>query len=482
MRVLEHLEPKNVLSFFEDLCAIPHGSGNTKGVSDYCVRFARERSLEVHQDSLNNVIIVKPATAGYESAPTVIIQGHLDMVAEKTPESPIDFLKDGLALAVDGDFVYAKGTTLGGDDGIAVAMALAVLDSSELSHPRLECVFTVDEETGMDGANGLDVSLLQGRRLLNIDSEEEGILTVSCAGGAHADIRIPMEQTPCALPAVELSISGLKGGHSGAEIDKGRANANIVLGRVLTALCDALSVRLVLAEGGLKDNAIPLAARAVLALEEKDLARAQEICVEYQAALSKEYAVSDPGVCVSLTSSSQAEHALSEDDTKKVCRLLGLYPNGIAAMSMDIEGLVETSCNLGIFRVDDDGLRASGSVRSSVASRKQMLLAKLSMLAETLGGTCAISGEYPAWEYRRESHLRDVMCQVFEKQYGKPMRVEAIHAGLECGLFSGKMPGLDCVSFGPDLFDIHTTLERMSVSSVQRVWNYLCAVLGELKD
>lgn len=482
MRVLEHLEPKNVLSFFEDLCAIPHGSGNTKAISDYCVRFARERSLEVHQDSLNNVIIVKPATAGYESAPTVILQGHLDMVAEKTQDSPIDFLKDGLDLAVDGDFVYAKGTTLGGDDGIAVAMALAVLDSSELSHPRLECVFTVDEETGMDGAHGLDVSLLQGRRLLNIDSEEEGILTVSCAGGAHADIRIPMERAVCGLPSAELCVSGLKGGHSGAEIDKGRANANIVLGRVLTALCDALPVRLVLAEGGLKDNAIPLAARAVLALDEKDFARAQEICAAYQATLRQEYAVSDPGVSLSLTPASAAPLAFSADDTLRVCRLLGLYPNGIAAMSMDIEGLVETSCNLGIFKLDETGLHASGSVRSSVASRREMLLRKISLLAESLGGTCAVSGEYPAWEYRRESHLRDVMCSVYEKQYGKPMRVEAIHAGLECGLFSGKMPGLDCVSFGPNLYDIHTTLERMSVSSVQRVWKYLCAVLRELKD
>lgn len=482
MRVLEHLEPKAVFSFFEDLCAIPHASGNTKGISDYCVRFARERALEVHQDSLNNVIIVKPATPGYEAAPTVILQGHLDMVAEKTPESPIDFSKDGLSLVVDGDFVRAEGTTLGGDDGIAVAMALAVLDSNDLAHPRLECVFTVDEETGMDGAHGLDVSSLQGRRLLNIDSEEEGILTVSCAGGAHADVRIPMTSAPCALAAAELSITGLKGGHSGAEIDKGRANSNILLGRVLTALCDALPVRLCFAEGGLKDNAIPLASRAVLALEEKDLARAQALCAAYHETLRKEYAVSDPGVTVTLNPCAKAETALSEDDTKKVCRFLGLYPNGIAAMSMDIAGLVETSCNLGIFRVDAAGLHASGSVRSSVASRRGMLLRKISLLAESFGGTCAVSGEYPAWEYRRESHLRDVMCSVYEAQYQKPMRVEAIHAGLECGLFSGKMPGLDCVSFGPDLYDIHTTLEHMSISSVQRVWRYLCAVLRELKD
>ena len=266
MRVLDQLEPKRVFSFFEDLCAIPHGSGNTKAISDYCVKFAHDRGLEVHQDSLNNVVIVKPATPGYEAAPTVIVQGHLDMVTEKTPESTINFLTDGLELMVDGDFVRAKGTTLGGDDGIAVAMALAVLDSDDLAHPRLECLFTVDEETGMDGAVGFDASVLEGKRLLNIDSEEEGILTVSCAGGAHAAAHIEMHANECALDSAEIRISGLKGGHSGAEIDKGRANATITLGRVLQALVDELEVRIVLAEGGLKDNAIPNAARAVLSL------------------------------------------------------------------------------------------------------------------------------------------------------------------------------------------------------------------------
>ena len=238
MRVLDQLEPKRVFSFFEDLCAIPHGSGNTKAISDYCVKFAHDRGLEVHQDSLNNVVIVKPATPGYEAAPTVIVQGHLDMVTEKMPESTINFLTDGLELEVDGDFVRAKGTTLGGDDGIAVAMALTVLDSDDLAHPRLECLFTVDEETGMDGAVGFDASVLEGKRLLNIDSEEEGILTVSCAGGAHAAAHIEMHANECALDSAEIRISGLKGGHSGAEIDKGRANATITLGRVLQALVD----------------------------------------------------------------------------------------------------------------------------------------------------------------------------------------------------------------------------------------------------
>ena len=451
MRVLEQLEPKNVLSFFEDLCAIPHGSGNTKAISDYCVKFAESRGLEVHQDGLNNVVIVKPATPGYEAAPTVIVQGHLDMVAEKTPDSPINFLTDGLELEVDGDFIRAKGTTLGGDDGIAVAMALAVLDAKDLAHPRLECLFTIDEETGMDGAVGFDASILQGKRLLNIDSEEEGILTVSCAGGAHAAVRIPMTANECALDSAEIRISGLKGGHSGAEIDKGRANATITLGRVLQALVDKLEVRLVSAEGGLKDNAIPNAA-------------------------------ADPDVTVTFTPGTVASQALTLRDTKKVCCFLGLYPNGIESMSMDIPGLVQTSCNLGIFKVNGSGLEGSGSVRSSIASRKQLLLRRIGLLAEGLDGTLCVSGEYPAWEYRRESHLRDVMCKVYKDQCGQDMKVEAIHAGLECGLFCGKIPGLDAVSFGPNLYDIHTVKEHMSISSVQRVYAYLCAVLQALKD
>ena len=482
MRVLEQLEPKNVLSFFEDLCAIPHGSGNTKAISDYCVKFAESRGLEVHQDGLNNIVIVKPATPGYEAAPTVIVQGHLDMVAEKTPDSPINFLTDGLELEVDGDFIRAKGTTLGGDDGIAVAMALAVLDAKDLSHPRLECLFTIDEETGMGGAVGFDASILQGKRLLNIDSEEEGILTVSCAGGAHAAVRIPMTANECALDSAEIRISGLKGGHSGAEIDKGRANATITLGRVLQTLADEFEIRLVCAAGGQKDNVIPNAARAVIALDERNMERAQALCAAMQETLRKEYEAADPGATVCFVPAAPAASALSAHDTQTVCRFLELYPNGIESMSMDIPGLVQTSCNLGIFKVDETGLTGSGSVRSSVASRKQLLLRKIRLLTETLGGTLAVSGEYPAWEYRRESHLRDVLCEVYKAQYGTDMKVEAIHAGLECGLFCGKIPGLDAVSFGPNLYDIHTVKEHMSISSVQRVYAYLCAVLQALKD
>lgn len=482
MRVLEGLQPAAALGFFETLCAIPHGSRDTKAISDYCVRFAQERGLSWQQDGSNNVIIRKPASPGYEDHPTVILQGHLDMVCEKDADCDIDFSKDGLRLRHDDTYIFADGTTLGGDDGIAVAMALAILDSSEIAHPALEAVFTVDEEIGMEGAQGLDFSQLSARRMLNIDSEDEGIFTVSCAGGASANVSVGLTMAPNAAPCAKLTVSGLIGGHSGQEINKGRANANILLGRVLDALVQKLPVRLVSAAGGRKDNAIPNAAEAVLALAEGDLPAAKQIAAACTADLRKEYAVADPGVTVTLEEAAVCPQALTEEATLRVVRYLLLVPNGIAAMSMDIPGLVQTSCNLGIFHVADGVLTAVSSVRSSVASQKQMLLARFAALSQLLGGSLQVTGAYPAWEYRRESVLREKMAAVYEQQIGRAPKIEAIHAGLECGLFAGQLPGLDCVSFGPDLVDIHTAREKMSISSVQRTWKFLLGVLEALKD
>ena len=482
MRVLEGLQPAAALGFFETLCAIPHGSRDTKAISDYCVRFAQERGLSWQQDASNNVIIRKPASPGYEDHPAVILQGHLDMVCEKNADCNIDFSKDGLRLRHDDTYIFADGTTLGGDDGIAVAYALAVLDSDTLKHPPLEAVFTVDEEIGMEGAQGLDFSQLSARRMLNVDSEDEGIFTVSCAGGASANVSIGLTSAPCALACARLTVSGLIGGHSGQEIDKGRANANLLLGRVLNAVQCKLSFRLVSAEGGLKDNAIPNAAEAVLALREEDMPAAREIAAACEADFRKEYAAADPGVTVALELAPACDQALTEEATLRVVRFLLLVPNGIAAMSMDIPGLVQTSCNLGIFHVTDSVLTAVSSVRSSVSSQKQMLLARIDALSQLLGGSLHVTGAYPAWEYRRESPLRDKLAAVYTQQTGKTPKIEAIHAGLECGLFAGQLPGLDCVSFGPDLVDIHTTREKMSISSVQRTWRFLLGALEALKD
>lgn len=482
MPVLSDLEPREVFAWFERLCAIPHGSHHAKAISDYLVAFARERGLACRQDAANNVVIRKAASAGYENAPVVMLQGHIDMVCEKDADCGKDMETEGLDLFVDGDVIGARGTTLGGDDGIAVAMALAILDSSEIAHPALEAVFTVDEEIGMEGAQGLDFSQLSARRMLNIDSEDEGIFTVSCAGGASANVSVGLTMAPNAAPCVKLTVSGLIGGHSGQEINKGRANANILLGRVLDALVQKLPVRLVSAAGGRKDNAIPNAAEAVLALAEGDLPAAKQIVSACTADLRKEYAVADPGVTVTLEKAAVCPQALTEEATLRVVRYLLLVPNGIAAMSMDIPGLVQTSCNLGIFHVADGVLTAVSSVRSSVASQKQMLLARFAALSQLLGGSLQVTGAYPAWEYRRESVLREKMAAVYEQQTGKAPKIEAIHAGLECGLFAGQLPGLDCVSFGPDLVDIHTAREKMSISSVQRTWKFLLGVLEALKD
>ena len=482
MAVLNHLEPQRVFRFFEELCAIPHGSGNTKAVSDWLVDFAKARGLRYVQDQLNNVVIFRDAAPGYESAEPVILQGHMDMVCEKEPGCTKDMAAEGLDLVLEGDTVSAKGTTLGGDDGIAVAMAMAILDDDSLSHPAIEAIFTVDEETGMYGAEGLDVSVLKGRRMLNMDSEDEGIFTVSCAGGASANVSIGLTSAPCALACAHLTVSGLIGGHSGQEIDKGRANANLLLGRVLDAMQKKLSYRLVSAAGGLKDNAIPNASEAVLALREEDLSAAREIAAACEADFRKEYAAADPGVTIALEPAPACEQALTEEATLRVIHFLLLVPNGIAAMSMDIPGLVQTSCNLGIFHVEDGVLTAVSSVRSSVSSQKQMLLVRIDALAQLLGGSLHVTGAYPAWEYRRESPLRDKLAAVYTQQTGKEPKIEAIHAGLECGLFAGQLPGLDCVSFGPDLVDIHTTREKMSISSVQRTWQFLLGALAALKD
>lgn len=477
MSVLGHLEPKKVFDFFEELCAIPHGSGNNTQLSNYLVKFAVERGLEHYQDAAENVIIIKPATPGYEEAEPVIIQGHMDMVCEKAADCAKDMATEGLDLAIDGDMIYAKGTTLGGDDGIAVAMGLALLDSDNLAHPRLEVVITTDEETGMDGAVALDASVLQGKRMLNIDSEDEGIFTVSCAGGAMVKAAFPVKREHFTGTAVTIIIDGLAGGHSGTEIDKGRGNADMLLGRVLYAAAKKTSLRIVSVEGGSKDNAIPAAAKAVVYAA--DVADLRKSCAEMDAVIRAEYAVTDPGVRICVVNGGEGS-AMDEASTQRVISLLTCAPNGVQVMSADIDGLVQTSLNLGVLYTNEDQVIARFCVRSSVESQKTMLLERLECLTRQLGGEIEISGVYPGWAYRQDSPLRDLMTTVFVEQYGSAPKIEALHAGLECGLFAGKIPGLDCVSFGPDLLDIHTPRERMSVSSMQRTWRFLLELLRRM--
>ena len=478
MSVLGHLEPKKVFVFFEEMCAIPHGSRNNTAISNWLVKFAADRGLEHYQDAAENVIIIKPATPGYEAAEPVIIQGHMDMVCEKAAGCIKDMAKEGLDLAVDGDFIYAKDTTLGGDDGIAVAMGLALLDSDDVAHPRLEVVITTDEELGMDGAVALDASVLQAKRMLNIDSEDEGVFTVSCAGGAGSKVYLPVKRDSFAGVVATIEISGLAGGHSGVEIHKGRANADMLLGRVLYAAAAKTALRIVSVEGGLKDNAIPAAAKAVVCVE--DMGVLTQVCAEADAALRAEYAVTDAGVRVAVTEGGEGV-AFDELSTQRVICLLTCAPNGVQVMSADIEGLVQTSLNLGVLYTQEDCVVASFCIRSSMDSQKMMLIDRLDSFARMLGGESRVSGIYPGWAYRQESPLRDLMTEVFADLYSRQPAIEAIHAGLECGLFAGKIADLDCVSFGPDLYEIHTPRERMSISSVQRTWAFLVELLRRMK-
>ena len=483
MNVLGNYQPASVLGFFETLCAIPHGSGNTKEISDYCVRFARERGLAVWQDAANNVVIVKEASAGYEAAPAVILQGHLDMVCEKDPDCDLDMKTQGLRLKTDGVYAWAEGTTLGGDDGIAVAMALAALDDDTLPHPRLEAVFTVDEEVGMLGAAKLDPSMLQGRLLLNIDSEVEGVLTVSCAGGIRATCHVPVEWEEAVGVHCTVRLDGLTGGHSGVEIHKGRANANMLMGRLLYGISQELPLRLTALSGGQADNAIASLCEASFAVPVEDADRVRELAASYGAVFAKEYQTAEPGLRLTFGMSPAACHmALTAQSAQRVISALMLLPNGIQTMSMDIPGLVQTSLNLGVLRLKEEELSATFAVRSSVATEKVMLCNRMECLAQLLGASVTYTGDYPAWEYKKESGLRDLVADVYEKQTGKRPVIEAIHAGLECGVFAGKLPGLDCISFGPNLLEIHTPRERMDLASVARTWQLVCEVLRRAKE
>ena len=478
MAVLEHLEPKSVFHFFEELCAIPHGSSNTKQVSDWLISFAKERNLEAWQDELNNVVIIKEATPGYENSSPVVIQGHMDMVCEKAPGCQKDMGKEGLDLAVEEDTVYAIGTTLGGDDGIAVAMALAILDAGNLQHPRVEAVFTVDEEIGMLGAAGLDVSMLRGQSMLNLDSEAEGVFTVSCAGGNMTLCTLPLTRAPYEGTALTVTVGGLAGGHSGVEIHKGLGNSNLLMGRVLYAAAQRAEVRLVDVAGGLKDNAIPRETTAALVTADAEAVRV--VCREMDAVLKREYQVTDPGVFVAVAEGGNVL-PMDKETTERVLCFLTCLPNGVQTMSADIPGLVQTSLNLGVLNTTEQELWGESCVRSSVDSQKQMLVDRIRCLVKMLGGTVEVRGDYGGWAYRQDSPLRDLLVEVFTEQNGYEPRIEAIHAGLECGVFISKLPGLDCVSLGPDLTEIHTCRERLHIASTQRLWNLVVETLKRMK-
>lgn len=482
MAVLSGLKPERVFYYFEEICKIPHGSFHTKQISDYLAGFAKEHHLEYRQDESNNVVIKKPAFPGYENAPVVILQGHCDMVCEKIPGSGHDFTKDGLKLQVEGDQISAEGTTLGGDDGIAVAYALAILEDETLRHPALEIVITTDEEVGLLGAAALDTSDLQGTYMINMDSEEEGKLWISCAGGLSVTCKLPVDRLDAEGTEYEVTVEGLAGGHSGAEIDKIRANAIKLMGEFLFELSQNTDFYLTELSGGQKDNAIPRNVRAVFLAEDDAKAEIEAAAAAFQRNLRMEYSGTDEGISVRVEEKGGAAgKVLSPFAQQKVLFFLMQIPYGVQKMSGEIEGLVETSMNPGILCLEEDVCRVIASIRSSVGSAKKALAAKVQYLTEFLGGSFTPEGDYPAWEYKKDSALREIMEDTYEEVFGEKPEVKAIHAGLECGLFYEKIPGLDCVSFGPDMSDIHTTEETLSISSTERMWKYLLKVLENIR-
>lgn len=477
-KILSDIEPKNVMRFFEALSAVPRGSGKTAAATAFCVGFAKQRGLRYYTDSTGNVVIYKGGSAGRENETPVIIQGHLDMVWEKEAGSDFDFETQGLNLEVNGDYISAAGTTLGGDDGIAVAMALAVLDDDSLSHPPVESVFTVDEETSMVGASALDAGVLSGRRMLNIDSEEEGTLLVSCAGGARVDILFDGSLTEAGGDAFKITLGGLHGGHSGTEIDKGYASANKLMGEVLAALYDNCDCFIADINGGTMDNAITRECSCVIFTENPQ--PVYDIIDRLNNEFKTRYSETEPTLSLKVSPREAAGKCFDSASSKTLAYLLNELPWGVISMSKNIENLVETSLNLGVLRTDDATVSATFAVRSGVDSEKEKLIKELECIAAEFGADMKVYGEYPAWEFTENSPLQKTMTDVFYEMYGGKMNVAAIHAGLECGIFCGKIKGLDCVSFGPDILEIHTPRERLSISSVERTWRYLIKVLERI--
>ena len=475
---LAGLKPGSVFRYFEEICAIPHGSRNTKAISDYLVAFAKEHNLKYIQDESNNVILFGPGTCGMEDHAPVILQGHMDMVCEKDASCPLDMAVDGLDLMHDDRYVYAKGTTLGGDDGIAVAYALAILEDNTIAHPPLEVIITVDEEIGMLGATAIDLSMLQGRTLVNLDSEEEGIFTVSCAGGATSVISLPVERKAVYGPCVRLTVDGLQGGHPGAEIHKNRANANKVMGEYLSRIQKLMPLCLTSFTGGSKDNAIPRSCQATVVAMGIGIERINDVAAQLQAEIREKF--DEPEASIqAFDVDALGGNSLTTAATSDVISLLCACPNGVQSYSQDMPGLVQTSLNLGIAKLGDQ-FTATFSVRSSVNQEKEELIRKLRELTDFYNGTYTQSGTYPAWEFRKESPLRDTMVRIYQEMFGKEPQVLAIHAGLECGLLGDKLPGLDCVSIGPQMHDIHTSREKLEIASTERTWNFLLEVLKNL--
>ena len=482
MGTLSSLNPEKVFAFFEKICSIPHGSGNCAALSAFIADFAKQRRLDFAVDAEQNVLIRKPASPGYEKYETLILQGHLDMVCEKDPELEFDFAKDAIQPYIDGDDIKARGTSLGGDNGIAIAMMLAILDDDTLHHPQLEMLMTVDEETSMDGAFGFDCAQLRGHRLINLDSEYEGVLMCSCAGGVDVVCNLPVlreEKEGCRLT---LTVAHLRGGHSGVEIDKGRANANILMGRLLFRLQNELPLGIAEYCGGSRVNAIASHAEAELLIEKSRFTEYEEHIKQMETIFRKEYHASDPDISVNLKlSESGCLSVLDEASAARMISLLLILPDGMQEMSAEMPGLVQTSCNLGAASLQESAFTFTSSIRSCMETKKMMLAEKIMRIVALTGGSAALEGDYPGWSYQPDSLLKETLINAYQKVCGIKASAEAVHAGMECGIFAAGIPNLDCVSIGPTMGDVHTPQEHLSISSVQRTWKVLLTALEDAR-
>ena len=466
---------------FEKICAIPHGSGNTRGISNYLKAYASEHGWKVTQDRLGNIIIRKKASEGRSREPGVILQGHMDMVAVKQDDCPLDLKKDGLILQNDGEFLRAKGTSLGGDDGIAIAFALAILDDDSLSHPNLEVLFTIDEETGMDGASGLASGALKGRYLINVDSEWENDIIAGCAGGCRLDGEKEADMFLRRGRLATLDVSGMTGGHSGVQINLGRGNAARVLATVLERIAEECGGQLIDLTAGTQDNVIPSSARATILLKEERIDDALALTKQLAGKLRENY-TADPDLRISFSPKNEPEEeymAFTKQDTLHVCELLMNLPNDVIGMSSDMEGLVETSANIGVVRISDHSIRISSSLRSSVESEKEKLLSRMRKMYDVYGYKTSVRGMYPGWQYDPHSLLCRKAAEVYPRIFGRKANITAIHAGLECGIIMDRVGKLDCISIGPNIYDVHSYNEKLDLYSCEREYRYLTALLAE---
>ena len=480
---LDALEPADVFRFFREISAIPHGSFHTAAISSYLEDFAKSHDFSYIRDDLGNVIISKPASAGCESAAPIALQGHIDMVCEKEASNPIDMEKEAITLRTDGEWLSADRTTLGGDDGIAVAMMLALLDDASITCPPLECVFTVDEEVGLLGAYGLDLSSLRSRRMINLDSEDEGVITASCAGGAEVICTLSGKRREKNGEILEIRIEGLRGGHSGERINCGRANADLLMARLLCRLQEKGKFCIIGFNGGNRDNAIPRECRAEIIFTGKfSRSEIKEAVASFADDIAKEYSVTDPDIHVSAKWPNKGRKALhiafGRKDSRRMIRLLMAFPNGVIEYSPLYKDVPQTSLSMGIVKTMADGICIHSMVRSSINSQKQMMLDRIACIAEEFDASIDIKGTYPAWELIEKSDFRDLAAEVYEKLTGIKPVVCVIHGGLECGLLAAKVPGLDCISIGPDMEEVHTPAERLNIPSSKRTYDYLKVLLA----